>query len=492
MGRRECLRRLLFCMIECYNMAMAEKVLSAGIDIGTTTTQVIFSELTVENTGGFGMAPKIEVTEKKIVYRGDIHFTPLSSRDRIDAAGAADIIKEEYERAKINPKDVACGAVIVTGETSRKRNAREIAERIAAYAGDFVVASAGPDLESTLAGYGSGAAAISENENKIVANLDIGGGTTNIAYFDNGKLIDTACIDIGGRLIKVSENRVEYISGKMRRLLEYCKIELKEGDILTKQTAEKAVSSMVHVLEEAVGLREKSSLLDMMITNRGITVSELPAVFTFSGGVADCIKKEYGDFEFGDIGVLLGLALRKSLFFTDACAVRDAYETIRATVIGAGNFSMELSGSTVEYRNIAFPVKNLPAVRVPCETAEDIVVLKDKIIALCMRYMSSQEDFRLPAVCFKGIKSPAYADVLKIAGALSDASQALARHGAAVFVIEEDIAKALGKAYGKLTNRPFLFVDGISAKEGDYIDFAMPLYGGKVIPVTVKTLLFGN
>ena len=178
-----------------------EEILSAGIDIGTSTTQLVFSRMILQNTGGFGRIPQIKVVSKEVIYESEIYFTPLSSREEIDGERVHEIIKKEYEKAGVCPADLATGAVIITGETSRKRNAESVVRAIADVAGEFVVATAGADLESVLAGKGAGAADLSQKTGKRVVNLDIGGGTTNICVFENGNMVDTACLDIGGRQI---------------------------------------------------------------------------------------------------------------------------------------------------------------------------------------------------------------------------------------------------------------------------------------------------
>ena len=185
---------------------MDETILSAGIDVGTSTTQIIFSRMTIQNTGGFGSVPKIEIVDKEIIYESEIYFTPLLSENEIDGDKVSDIVMSEYKKANLTPDMLTTGAVIITGESSRKSNARSVTEALSETAGNFVVATAGPDLESVLAGKGSGAARLSEETGKTVANFDIGGGTTNICLFRDGAAIDTACLDIGGRLIKVDEN----------------------------------------------------------------------------------------------------------------------------------------------------------------------------------------------------------------------------------------------------------------------------------------------
>ena len=131
---------------------MAEKILSVGIDIGTTTTSLVFSNLTVEKTTGDMFMPKTAITDKTVIYRSPIYFTPLRSNTELDAEKIRQIIEEEYRRAGVQVSEVETGAVIITGDTARKTNAERVLAEISQFAGDFVVAAAGPRLESILAG----------------------------------------------------------------------------------------------------------------------------------------------------------------------------------------------------------------------------------------------------------------------------------------------------------------------------------------------------
>lgn len=162
---------------------MQETILSVGIDIGTSTTQLIFSRLTIENLASNYTVPRISIVNKEVFYRSGIYFTPLKSQTEIDAAKVKEIIRKEYEKAGRKPEDLQTGAVIITGETARKQNANRVLETLSDMAGDFVVATAGPDLESVLSAKGAGSDRLSEEKREVVANIDIGGGTSNIAFF---------------------------------------------------------------------------------------------------------------------------------------------------------------------------------------------------------------------------------------------------------------------------------------------------------------------
>ena len=182
-----------------------ERMTSVGIDIGTSTLQCVFSSLVLENRSPAFAVPRVELTDKRILYRAPMRLTPLTSPDTIDGAAVARLIEQDYQSAGLRPADVQCGAVIITGETARKQNAREVAQALAGLAGDFVVATAGPELEGVLAGKGAGAAAISRERGKSVLNLDIGGGTANLCLFEHGEPTETGCLNVGGRLLRFTE-----------------------------------------------------------------------------------------------------------------------------------------------------------------------------------------------------------------------------------------------------------------------------------------------
>ncbi|MBO7275813.1 MAG: ethanolamine ammonia-lyase reactivating factor EutA, partial [Clostridia bacterium] len=181
---------------------MPSEILSVGIDIGTSTTQVIFSRLLVDNMADYFSAPRISIVSKELLYKSEVHLTPLRDSSTLDGEGVRRIVEQEYRRAGISPGDLHTGAVIITGESARKDNAAAVTEQLSGFAGEFVVSTAGPDLESIIAAKGSGAFQYSIDRECSVINLDIGGGTTNIAVFDCGRAVAKGCLDIGGRLIR--------------------------------------------------------------------------------------------------------------------------------------------------------------------------------------------------------------------------------------------------------------------------------------------------
>ncbi len=475
---------------------MEETIKSVGIDIGTSTTQVMFSRLTMRNEAGCTRIPRIAIVNKEIIYESRTYFTPLLSSVEIDAEKVRDIVADEFDKAGISPEDLSTGAVIITGETARKKNAEDVLRALAGFAGRFVVATAGPDLESVLAGRGSGASEYSKKHGRITVNIDVGGGTSNISVFREGIAVDTGCLDIGGRLIRFvpGTKTIDYIAPKIRTLAKSIGIDLDKGSRPTEDQVVKVSIRMAQILEEAVGLRQESDLLSKMYTNHGIKkLGTDTAVFSFSGGVADCIYHPDGfrEGEFDDIGTELGKAVRDSAFFEGGRTIVPK-ETIRATVVGAGNNSMELSGSTITYTEDDFPLKDIPVIKSNCSSTEDLFRMKDEIKKQLDIYRNNDE-VQEYAIAMPGIRNPDFYEIEDLAEALVEClKDDISEKGKLIIILEEDIGKALGLSLKRRIPKSckLICIDNVHVENGDYIDIGAPVAGGRVLPVVVKTLVF--
>jgi ethanolamine utilization protein EutA len=237
------------------------KLCSVGLDVGTTTTQLIVSELNVENKSGAFSVPELSITDRKILYESPVHFTPLLDESHVDGHAIRKIVEKEYQKAGITRQSVDTGAIIITGETSRKENAGAVLEALSDLAGEFVVATAGPDLESVLAARGAGALDYSAETGKRVLHMDIGGGTSNLALIEDGKIIRTGCLNVGGRLIKLENGNVIYISPVLAGLTD-----LQVGSKPKSGQIEALARVLASALEMAAGLREKTALLKQLWT----------------------------------------------------------------------------------------------------------------------------------------------------------------------------------------------------------------------------------
>ncbi len=465
-------------------------MLSVGIDLGTSTTQLVVSRLTVQNTASAFAVPKLSITGKQVLYRSQIHFTPLRSDTEIDAEGVAKIVDEEYRRAAIDRAAIETGAVIITGETARKENAREVLSALSGYAGDFVVATAGPDLEGVLAGKGAGCGDYARDHRTPVLNLDIGGGTANLCLFDReGEPIETGCVNVGGRLIKMDgQGGVTYVSSVLNGLCG-----LRVGQTASPEILRPVVELLVTALEEAAGLRPRTALSDKLTTNRlPILTGEKP-VLSFSGGVADLIYAENPPhwLAYGDIGVLLGQAIRNSALF--AAPHIQPVETIRATVVGAGSHATTLTGSTIAYEGVAFPLKNLPVVALSEEEASQQPEALAETVKRKLDWFWEGGKPEPVVLALRGKKSPGFDELERLAcGLTRGLSPLLAAELPLAVALDEDMGKALGQAMLCRLPHPrrLLCMDGLALRTGAYLDVGRPV--GSALPVVIKTLLFSS
>ena len=443
---------------------MSEVLKSIGLDVGTTSTQLVVSALTIENRASGFSVPDMDITRREVLYKSPVYFTPLISGELVDGRKIREIVEREYRTAGIRREDVDTGAVIITGETSRKENARAVLDALSDFAGDFVVATAGPDLESVLSAKGAGAVEYSADTGKTVLHMDIGGGTSNLSLIRAGAVVRTGCLNVGGRLIRFDENReITYISPVLAGLTD-----IKVGETAEEETLYRTARLLAAALETAAG-RNSQPIPEGLFTeeaeNRWLPPEE-PVTVSFSGGVADCIENEKDWRAFGDIGVLLGRAIRESSLCSGD--YRLGRETIRATVIGAGSHSAQLSGSTVYYQNIQFPLKNLPVMHIQSPEA-----------------IASHPEER-SVIAWPGIQSPNY-------GQVKAAAKALVREmrDPLILCLEQDMAKALGQALALELPKDtsILCIDRVRLPEGSYLDVGSP--AGGALPVVVKTLVMG-
>lgn len=448
---------------------MSETLLSVGLDIGTTSTQLVVSKLVVENRATGFAVPELEIADRQILYRSPVFFTPLVEGNLINGNAIRDLVEEEYKKAGIKADDLDTGAVIITGETSRRKNAEAVLAALSEYAGNFVVATAGPDLESVLAAKGSGAVDYSASHGKLVLHMDIGGGTSNLALIRDGEILRTGCLNVGGRLVKFSETgMVSYLSPVLAGLTD-----MQTGKISTAQQRENLAECLASALEMAAGRRQTTELLGQLMTEETLRPwlpPEEAVVVSFSGGVADCISQDQPEFAFGDLGPELGRAIRKSSLCREAYIL--GTETIRATVIGAGCHSTQLSGSTVYYQNIRFPLKNLPVVSI-----SDLSGCNENL---------EREDGPV-VISMKGIDAPGYREVTALAEQLL-----CLRTQPLLLCLEADMAKALGQALAVRlpADAELLCIDRIRVLEGNYLDIGQPV--GDAVPVVVKTLVLSK
>lgn len=497
----------------------ARQMISVGIDIGTTTTQIIFSELTLVSVARVGQIPRLDITDRRILYESEIVFTPLLDAETIDTLHLSEHIRHEYQHAGIIPQQIETGAVIITGETARKKNADKILKAIANLAGDFVVTIAGPNVEGMIAGRGSGAAGYSRQHFTTVTNVDIGGGSANSAVFRSGNLVASAAMNYGGRILEISNGSVKAVTRAGQRIVEAAGVHITVGDSPTLEDLRCVTDCManvtIHLIEGST-----SPLAEKLYQTPPAFVTGNGKHVMFSGGIGYYFYKPLSITTVsdvtchGDIGPLLAESLRKNPILSSYSILQPA-ETQRATVLGASSQTLILSGSTIWADPAILPLKNVPVIRPDLNISDNHTnktlnaeMITDAITAALKRWdLTSQTDSgrvedRL-AISLELDHPLDYPELVQISQGLVNFSRSLPFGHPLIAIIKRDYAQVLGQTIKGLLGenndspetsehhrRPLLIIDQVGLEEGDYIDLGTPLMDGRVVPLVVKTLIF--
>lgn len=471
-----------------------EEIISVGVDIGSSTTKMVISRLQLMNMRGSSYVPKVEIVNRQVLYQSPIYRTPLLTDDWIDTEQIFSILMKEYGYAGVPWGSIHGGAVIITGETATKRNAKEVLHYLAEKAGDFVVATAGPDFEGILAGKGSGAWARSKRCNAVIANLDIGGGTTNIAIFKKGQVIGTCTLQIGGRAIEMERGTIKRVSPVMQQWTEACV--LKAGDRYSDDKLINLANRMTKTIADVLAGYVLEEDYPLLVGQPPDWIEPIEEIM-FSGGVAACMTGGGSDaelyHEYCDIGAILAKALKNSVYLHRWKQI-EAAETSRATVLGAGMQTIEVSGSTIHFHDHSLPLRNLPVVKVSlqdCRSSEEIHERLIRAVERGIRLFDPQMLCQPFAIAITDLTYTSFEAVQKLAVSLLEALRPLeACPEPLVIVTNQDMAKALGQTLQRLSQKQVIAIDQIEVENGDYIDLGKPLEGSGVVPVIVKTLAF--
>ncbi|MCC6499935.1 MAG: ethanolamine ammonia-lyase reactivating factor EutA [Anaerolineales bacterium] len=489
-------------------MADSRDLLSVGVDVGTTTTQIVFSRLNLQDVSRAGQIPRINITDRKVIYQSPIVFTPLIDSETIDADRLNQLVRSEYSSAGVDPSQVETGAVIITGETAKKKNADEILRALSGLAGEFVVSVAGPNVESLIAGKGAGAAQYSQTNFATVTNVDIGGGSANSATFRSGELIGAAAMNYGGRILEIDHatGKVRHIAEPAKHILTDCNLELVIGNSPSLEELRRFTDRMADMTVELIE-GTNSPLARKIYLTPPVGESGKGSVLMFSGGIGHYyynpipINSVSDATIHDDVGPLLAESLRKNAAL-NAYSIVPPAETVRATVLGASTQTVTLSGSTIWAEKEILPLKNVPVIRPALAIAGRVAEgvsrpegINATTVSNAISDAVTRWDVNLAtdpfAIALELDRSLDYESLTQLANGLKDFANTMPSDRPLIAIIERDYAQALGQTVkGLAPNRSLLVIDQVGLSEGDYIDIGAPLMDGRVVPLSVKTLIF--
>ena len=487
-------------MDEDHPMWRSERITlnSVGIDIGSSTSHLIFSRLTLRRQG-VALSSRFVVINREIIHESPILLTPYVDKTTIDTNQLADFIHEAYRQANLTPEDIDTGALIVTGEAAKKKNAEAISALFSAEAGKFVCATAGHNLEAILASYGSGAVHMTYHEGGdfTVMNVDIGGGTSKIAIVQAGKVIDTCAVEVGARLVAMDENGViNRLEDTALKIAKMAGIDLSLGGKMTEDDKDKFAKALCDSLFEVMERGPLSPQVQDLLLTPNIEFKDPIHAVMFSGGVSEFVYG-YEKRNLGDLGVQLGKKVRARANQLNGGNVplRPAEVRIRATVIGASQYTVQVSGNTIYLSHPdLLPLRNLQVVTPQFEQRETITVadIRDAVTRALQRF-DAQDTERTVALAIRWELGPSYPLIRTLAEGLVNAMKDHIDQGQPlVLVFDADIAKLMGNIIERelIPGAGIISIDGIDLKDFDFIDIGQELPDAKAVPVVIKSLIF--
>jgi ethanolamine utilization protein EutA len=470
---------------------------SVGIDIGSSGTQVIFSKIHLRRLAE-DLTSRYYVISRDTIYLSPVSLTPYASETRIDDVKLREIIAEAYLGAGIEKRDIDTGAVILTGEALRRENAQAISAMLSEQGGEFVCATAGHHMESMLAAYGSGAAQASLDLGRRVLNIDIGGGTTKLGLLEGGKVTTTAAVHIGGRLQVTEDGKIVRLDPAGRTHARRAGFDWRLGDTIDPADLDKVADGMAETLVAALTVRPMPHDVEHLYLTDPIADFGDVAGMMFSGGVGEYVyDREQRDFN--DMGKRLGAAIRRKVEAGRfPWPMLPARECIRATALGASEYSVQLSGNTSYISNpgALLPRRNLQVLQPPFDAGEEV-----DAGALAKAITSHRKAFELEdpetdiALALRWSGAPAYERILGFAqGIAAGLADKIARNLPIYVMLDGDVAQTLGAVLREdcKVNSEILVIDGVMLMDFDYIDLGKVRIPSYTVPVTIKSLVFSE
>ena len=468
---------------------------SVGIDIGSSTTHTIFSRLILRREGA-GLSAKFVVTNRDVLYRSPIMLTPYITGTEIDTDKVKAFIEQSYQEAGYTPDDVDTGAAIITGEALKKENAQPILEYFAEESGRFICASAGPMHEALLAAFGSGAVTMSKHHDNSVLDVDLGGGTTKFSLISAGEVRQMVAVEVGARLIAYDDDmtitRIEQPAHTIMKDLGHT---IEVGGKLSEALRQEFAEKEAEILFDIISGGDLTPLTQSLLLTSGLENHSIHNIdhLLYSGGVSEYVYEREAA-TFGDIGPQLGKAIRdRTLATFNPGVLVSSGEGIRATVIGAGEYTLQASGSTSFIATSdVLPVRGIQVARAFIDKEQSTDEMR-KSLSLALSKYDLEKLTSTMAMALTVSGQPDYWYIRHLGEAIQSVVDTSEPVDAPLFlVIDVDVAKSLGgilKEELKL-ERQVICIDGIEVGDLDYIDIGKPMGVSEVIPVTVKSLIF--
>jgi len=466
------------------------ELVTVGIDIGSSTSHLLFAKVVLRRRTT-DLSSRFEVVDRQVLWTSPIIHTPFRSDGMIDAHGLSHFIGDAYRAAGLSAADVDSGAVILTGEAIKRPNARAIDEIFASQSGKFVCATAGHELESLLAAHGSGATRLSRRRCAVGLHVDIGGGTTKLAMIQDGEVLDVAAVAVGGRLLaQDADGAWTRIDDSARLVAEDLGIELTPDSAADPEVRRRVCERLARVVVDEVLDAPADALVTALELTRRLDHSASPSYLTFSGGVSEYIFGQEVD-EYGDIAPELAAQVVRQLGARADIPAIDAGQRIRATVIGASQYTVQVSGKTIHVSDPSvLPVHNLPVVHLGTVRGEDVD--RGRIAAAIRRGGAIRGvDLGAPvAIGFEWSGLPAYAALEELALGIVDGAGASEQP--LTLVIDGDVGQLVGRllSLDVAFERRVISIDGVELADLDFIDIGERLDPPGVVPVVIKSLLF--
>jgi len=466
------------------------RLTSVGVDIGSSTSHLLFSRLELERQDN-----RYVTVSRTVLHESDILFTPYVDETTIDGAALGQFIHAQYEAAGLRREDVDTGALILTGVALLRENARAIADLFAEEAGKFVAVSAGDNLEATMAAHGSGAAERSAPGDQTILNVDVGGGTTKLAVCQAGRVDELAAIDVGARLVVVDESgTITRLEPAGREIGRAVGLDLRLGGRAAPEGLRAMAAYMADAVLQAIPGDGRAGPPASLLRTPALRYRGALDGITVSGGVSEFVYGRQGS-GFGDLGHLLAAALRERLEASGIPLLEPA-AGIRATVIGASQYTIQVSGSTIFVSPLdLLPLRNVPVIApaLPLDQTEFAAEAVQAAIEAALRRFDLADADSPVALAFPWQGSATYRRLHAFCeGAVAGMQASLRRGHPLVLVCDGDIGGLLGLHCRDDMGLalPVVSIDGIELREFDYIDIGNLIPTSGAVPVVIKSLVF--